>query len=215
MREEFREKKTCYETFAMFPLPKLLSLFFCAWKCLHSSGHRKKTFFLSETKLYHTTYMAILCFQCSDIWSWKDPFASGNVLSVMAGLALIKWILIIHCCGSHLTLYLCTQKLLVIHIISGSQWNLFSVATLQNSHQWCLYFGLCIFDNKDVILPLDKKKIMFTRLSTLWCPDTGFALQHCNLVGAEFWKRSFRMVVHILAGIWSISHVSMWQFCHF
>ena len=28
MREEFREKKTCYETFAMFPLPKLLSLFF-------------------------------------------------------------------------------------------------------------------------------------------------------------------------------------------
>ena len=204
-----------YANFWHVSLAKIVVSLFCAWKCLHSSGHRKKLFFPIWDQVFPCYCMAILCFQCFDIWSWKDPFASGNVLSVTAGLALIKWILIIHCCGSHLTLYLCTQKLLVIHIISGSQWNLFSVATIQNSHQWCLYFGLCIFDNKDVILPLDKKKIMFTRLSTLWCPDTGFALQHCNLVGAEFWKRSFRMVVHILAGIWSISHVSMWQFCHF
>ena len=163
----------------------------------------EKTFFPIWDQVFPCYCMAILCFQCFDIWSWKDPFFSGNVLSVMAGLALIKWILIIHCCGSHLTLYLCTQKLLVIHIISGSQWNLFSVATIQNSHQWCLYFGLCIFNNKDVISPLDKKKIMFTGLSTLWCPDTGFALQHCNLGCAVFWKCSFRMLheLHFLARI--------------
>ena len=145
-------------TFGMFPLPKFLPLFFCSWKCLHSSGHREKTFFPIWDQVFPCYYMAIFCFQCFDIWSWKDPFASGNVLSVTAGLALIKWILIIHCCGSHLTLYLCTQKLLVIYIISGSQWNLFSVATIQNSHQWCLYFGLCIFDNKDVISLSTRKR---------------------------------------------------------